>query len=197
MTVCMKTKTRTPVQRQRGGRRRGVLIVDSMTAVRVAVGNWINRFPDLQVCGHALGKKTAFEKINELRPGLVLTEVLRPRNLGFVRELHRRHPHLPILVFSNQAEEIYASRALAAGARGYLMKGVDGETLVAGIRSALKGRVVLSHAMATRMLGNGNSHRKRASILPRPVSRRRGDVQLAADVQPALRQPTRPVSAIP
>jgi len=168
----MKTKTRAPSQRRGEGKRSGILIVDDMTAVRKAVGKWINRFPDLQVCGQAMGEKAAFDKINELRPGLVLTEILRPRDLGFIRELHRRYPRLPILVFSHQDEEAYASRAVAVGARGYLMKGVDGDRLVAGIRSALKGRVVLSHAMFARAHGNGHSHRKLASVLPGPVRRR-------------------------
>lgn len=132
--------------------------MDEVTAVRVAVGNWINRFPDLQICGQAMSEKAAFKKVKTLRPGLVLTEVLRPRDLGFIRELHRRHPRLPILVFSQEDEDMYASRALAAGARGYLMKGVAGDRLVDGIRNALKGGVVLSHAVAARTHQNGNSH---------------------------------------
>jgi DNA-binding NarL/FixJ family response regulator len=157
-TVYMKTKKSVSVRRGRATRRSDILIVDNMTAVRAAVSNWINRFPDLKVCGQAVGPQTAYDKVNKLHPRLVLTELLRPRDLSFVRELHRRHPRLPILVFSHHEEEAYASRALAVGARGYLMKGVDGDALVAGIRSALKGNVVLSHTMAMRLDRNGNSH---------------------------------------
>jgi two-component system, NarL family, invasion response regulator UvrY len=135
------------------------LIVDDMTAVLIAVGNWINRFSDLRVCGKALGEKAAAACVNKLRPSLVLTEIMRPETFGFINELHRCHPRMPILVFSGRDEEVYARRALEVGACGYLMKGVDGDTLVAGIRDALKGRVVLSRAMASRLRQNGDSHR--------------------------------------
>jgi len=123
----------------------------------VAVGNWLNRFPDLRTCGHATGERTAFEQIARLHPQLVLTEVLRPRDLGFIRKLHRRHPRLPILVFSHFDEEAFAMHALAAGARGFVMKGVDGDALVTGIRNALKGRSVISRSVAVRLIHNGNA----------------------------------------
>jgi DNA-binding NarL/FixJ family response regulator len=156
------TMSRTSVCRQTGarlsaGRRRcRILIVDDMAAVCVAVTNWLNRFPDLHVCGHAGSEETALTKITALHPGLVLSEMLRPKECGFIQELHRRHPRLPILVFSHRDEEAYAPLALEAGACGYLMKGVDGDMLVAGIRDALKGRVVLSRAMAARLRRDGN-----------------------------------------
>ena len=133
------------MQRQR------ILIVDGMTPVREAVANWINRCPDLRVCGEVLGEKAALEQNRRLRPSLVLTEITRPQDLRFIRELHRRHRRLPILAFSFRDEEGYAPLVLEAGARGYIMKGVHGTTLVAGIRNALKGRVVLSRVMAARL----------------------------------------------
>jgi DNA-binding NarL/FixJ family response regulator len=100
------------------------------------------------VCGEAIGERAAFEKVRRLRPSLILTEIFHAQDLGFVRELHRCHLRLPILVFSFRDEEAYAPLALKVGARGYLPKGVDGNTLVAGIRSVLKGGVALSPVMA-------------------------------------------------
>jgi DNA-binding NarL/FixJ family response regulator len=145
----MKTTAKTQLRRRPQQRR--ILIVNGVGLVREGLTRWINACPDLQVCGKAFDEKTAFEEVTRLRPSLVLTEILRPQDLSFIRELHRRHPRLPIVTFSFRDEEAYAPLALDAGARGYLMKNVSGDTLVTGIRKALKGRLVLSPAMAERL----------------------------------------------
>jgi DNA-binding NarL/FixJ family response regulator len=150
----MKKSVRVPAPRPRRLERREprrILIVNGVTVWREALSSRINRSSGLTVCGEAIGEKAAFEEVRRLRPHLVLTEIMRPQDLGFVRELHQLHPRLPILVFSFRDEEAYAPKALDAGARGYLAKGVDGGTLVAGIREVLNGRVVLSPRMAARL----------------------------------------------
>lgn len=144
----MKATAQKPIYRIP---RQRILIVNGVTVWREALTNRINRSPGLSVCGEAFDEKTAYEKISLLRPHLVISEILRPQNLGFIRDLHRRHPRLAILALSMRDEEAYAPRALEAGARGYLMKGVDGDTLVAGIRKVLNGRRVLCPAMAARL----------------------------------------------
>ncbi len=147
----MKTTAKTPARRRQSHHLWRVLIVNGMTPVREEIAKWINRSPDLRVCGEALGEKTGLEMIRRLRPGLVLTEILHPQDLGFIRELHRHHRRLPILAYSFRDEEAYAARALAAGARGYLMKNVNGRVLLAGIHKVLKGRTALSPVMAARL----------------------------------------------
>ncbi len=135
----------------RNTRRRRVLIVNGVSIWRESITRHINRCRDLKVCGEAVGEQAAVEKIRRLRPHLVLTEILRAHDLGFIKEMVQRHPRLRVLVFSFRDEEAYAPLALEAGARGYLPKGVHGETLVAGIRKALNGGVVLTRHMAARL----------------------------------------------
>ncbi len=121
----------------KSGARRRVLIVNGRVPVREEVTLWINRCPDLQVCGQAQGKKATLDQIKRLRPSVVLSEILRPQDVGLIRELHRCHPKLSILAFSFIDEEWYAQQVLEAGACGYIRNGVHGTTFVAGIRKAL------------------------------------------------------------
>ncbi|HEX5398927.1 MAG TPA: response regulator transcription factor [Verrucomicrobiae bacterium] len=132
-------------------RPRRILLVNGITNWRAAVRARIDQSPDLEVCGEAAGEREGLAQADRLHPSLVLTEIMRPQNVGFIQELHRRHRGLPILAFSFRDEEVYAPLALEAGARGYLMKNINGDTLVAGIRKALDGRVVLSPAMSARL----------------------------------------------
>jgi len=127
------------------------MIVNGVAVWREALTLQIDRCADLKVCGQALDEAGAFKAVRRLRPSLVLTEILCPENLGFIRQLHQRRPRLPILVFSCRDEQAYALRAMEAGACGYLMQTITGARLVAGVRRALAGRRVLSAPMAARL----------------------------------------------
>jgi DNA-binding NarL/FixJ family response regulator len=157
----MKATTKTPAEQSRGRAPGRVLIVNGTKAWCDAVSSRINRYPGLHVCGEALGEQAGLEMVQRLRPSLVLTEIVRAQDLGFIREVHRRHRRLPILVFSFRDEEAYAPLAMQAGACGYLMKGVAGSTLVKGIRKALSGRMVLSPFMHRRLGRHGQYQCKR------------------------------------
>jgi len=119
-------------------RRRRVFLVDRHVLTRSAEAGWINRCSGLQVCGTAGGTVQAFRAVKLLRPDVVVTEIMRPHDLSFIRELHRRHPRLPILVFSMLDEAVYAARARAAGAYGYLTKEAKLGELARSIRAALR-----------------------------------------------------------
>jgi DNA-binding NarL/FixJ family response regulator len=72
--------------------------------------------------------------------------------LDFIRDLHALDPNLPVLVLSMHEEDLYASRVLRAGARGYLMKGVGGSHVVKSIRDVLEGRIAVSPKMMSNLL---------------------------------------------
>jgi DNA-binding NarL/FixJ family response regulator len=142
----MKSQTEPPVNPKR------IFLVDHFPIVRLAVAHWLKQTPDLILCGEADNATNALEAVEQLKPDIVVTEILRQQDLGFIRNLHQEHPRLPILVFSFRDETWYAPLALAAGADGYLMKGVTIAQLVEGIRRMLDGRLVLSQHMRALML---------------------------------------------
>jgi DNA-binding NarL/FixJ family response regulator len=122
------------------GRRQRVLLVDGHVLMRRVAAEWINRSAGLTVCGMAGGMAEALEAVNRLRPDIVVSEMLRPHDVGFIRELHRRHPRLPILLFTIQDQALYGKPAAEAGASGYLMKEAGGDKLVQSIRAVLRRR---------------------------------------------------------
>lgn len=120
--------------------RKRVLLVDRHVLMRRAAAGWINHCSDLEVCGMVGIRAQALRAVVRLHPNLVVSEIMRPQDLGFIRELHRRHPRLAILVFSIQDEVVYGARARAAGARAYLTKAAGGTELVRSVRALLRRR---------------------------------------------------------
>jgi DNA-binding NarL/FixJ family response regulator len=133
-------------------RRKRVFLLDHFPLSRLAVREWVKATPDLSLCGEADAEDAALSAVGRLQPDVVVTEVLRQQDLGFIRSLHKKYPQMPILVFSFRDEGWYAPLALEAGADGYLMKGVSPTGLLDGIRATLQGRVVLSPDIRARLL---------------------------------------------
>ena len=131
------TRKPTAEQARRCGR---ILLVDRHALMRHAVAGWINHCPSLEVCGTASGPSQAFHALKRLHPDVVVSEIMEPPSLRFIRELHRRQPGLPILVFSIQDAALYGAQAREAGASGYLMKAAGGNNLVQNICSVLRRR---------------------------------------------------------
>jgi DNA-binding NarL/FixJ family response regulator len=142
-----------------------VFLVDPFAIIRRTVCEWIDRTPDLIVCGQSEDAMGALKAVSKLKPDIVVTEMLDQKDLRFVRTLHKRHPRLPILVYSFGDETQYAPKALEAGADGFLIKAIKSEGLVEGIRRTLEGRIVLSPGIRYRLLAKCMRQRRRPSRL--------------------------------
>ena len=156
----MKLKVKTPPTAQR----KRILLVDDHPLMREGVVQWIQRAPELEVCGQAESAAEALSLVTKLKPDLVLTDIsLTGRNgLELIKDLRALEPELPALVLSMHEESLYAGRALRAGARGYVMKRAGGDRVVEAIREVLQGRIAVSPEMATHLLEEYSGRRSRA-----------------------------------
>jgi len=130
-----------------------VLLVDDHVVLRQGMAAIINEEPDLAVCGEADGVREAVRVAEETRPDVALVDLsIRDGDgLELIKELKRRLPETRMLVLSMYDEAVYAERALRAGARGYVMKAEAATSVMAGIRSILRGEVYVSGTMAERL----------------------------------------------
>ena len=127
-----------------------ILVVDEHPLLRHGVITFINRQPDMVVCGEADCIPSAQSKLAECRPHLLMIGLRLGTgdSLEFVKALKAQYPKLPILVYSAFEESIFAERALRAGANGYLMKKAGSEEMLTAIRDVLCGRVYVSRELA-------------------------------------------------
>lgn len=128
---------------------RRIFHVDDHPVVRQGLRLLIEQEPDLRMCGEAADVPEALEGVEHFAPDLVVTDLTLEvgNGLDLTRALRRHHPALPILVLSMHDEQLYAERALSAGACGYVMKCCSGNELIEAVREVLAGRIYVSSAL--------------------------------------------------
>jgi DNA-binding NarL/FixJ family response regulator len=128
--------------------------VDDHPIVRQGLALFIEREPDLMVCGEAEDATSALQAIRDSTPDFVILDIsLDGRDgLELLKTLRVRHPNLPVLVLSMHDESVYAERSLRAGANGYIMKQEAADKVITAIRQILGGDVYLSDRLTKRML---------------------------------------------
>ena len=105
-------------------RRPRIVIADDSTVAREGLAAIIRRELGFAVCGLATDQRTTSELLEQHQPDLLLIEPFLGNRDGIflIKELAARFQRMRILAVSRQPEEIYAERALRAGASGYWMK---------------------------------------------------------------------------
>ena len=131
-----------------------ILLVDDHPLLRQGIAQTIEAEPDLQVAGQAGDAEEAVAMFDSIEPDLVITDISLPgvNGLELLKNLLALHPALPVLVVSRHDEELYAERAVRAGARGYVSKLAAGDQIVTAIRRVLRGGIHLSEDLKDKML---------------------------------------------
>ena len=123
-----------------------VLIVDDHGMVRKGLLAYLKNMPDIEVVGEARDGREAIEQCEQLKPDIVLMDLVMP-DLGGVaatRMIHQRWPEIRVIALTSFQEKELVQEALQAGAIGYLLKNLSGEELAAAIRAAHAGRHTLA-----------------------------------------------------
>jgi DNA-binding NarL/FixJ family response regulator len=131
-----------------------VLIVDDHPAVREALTLRIAAQPGWEVCGEAADVAEALRVAAATSPDVAVIDIglKGGSGLDLIRRLRDRDDHVRMIVWSMFSEELYAERALRAGAVGYLTKDQATGTILDAIRQVLDGKLYLSEAMTQRLL---------------------------------------------
>lgn len=122
--------------------------------MRAGLAQLIGKQAGLEVCCEVGAAAEAMAAIAKFGPDLILADITMKGGSGleFIKDVLAVHGEIPILVVSMHDEQVYAERALRAGASGYIMKEESGEYLLAAIQRVLEGGVYLSETMSERIL---------------------------------------------
>lgn len=131
-----------------------LVLVDDHEMVLQGLTAMLSHFADeVRIVGTANSLAQARRTVDETRPEIVLCDVRigRDSGLDLVAELQRSHPETKVVLLTVYDDEHYLFQALRVGARGYILKRIDGRELVGHLRRVTEGEVVIDPALAGRV----------------------------------------------
>ncbi|MBM5655968.1 response regulator [Burkholderia pseudomallei] len=155
-----------------------VLLIDDHTLFRSGVKLLLQRQPDFEVVDEASDGVEGVKRAKQHQPDVILLDLNMPGLSGLetLQLLVQDVPsaHVVILTVSEDAEEL--TTALRDGACGFLVKNIDAETLVAGIRKAAAGEPVIAESMTAKWIASLRAPAAHASVDPDQLTPREHDI---------------------
>jgi two-component system response regulator DevR len=131
-----------------------VLIVDDSELVRAGLRALLGVEPAIAVAGEAENVASGVAMCKRLRPDVVLLDIRLPDGTGVeaCKEILRRLPATYVLILTSAIDDRMVDDALKAGAHGYLLKEVNGRSLIQAIFDVAEGKSVLDPAITARVI---------------------------------------------
>ncbi|HEX2862450.1 MAG TPA: response regulator transcription factor, partial [Lacunisphaera sp.] len=131
-----------------------IILVDDSPIIRLGLRSALEDHADISIVGEAGTATAGLELLNRLKPDVVMLDVNLPDKSGLLacRDYLRSRPGTPVLILTSSSSERNMHDAIAAGAKGYLLKENDGPTLANAIRTVARGDSVLDASMAGQVL---------------------------------------------
>lgn len=130
-----------------------ILIADDHAILRAGLKHLLSDVGDIVVVGEVGSGNDALAMVRELPCDLIVLDMSMPGRSGIelIRQIKTERPKLPILILSMHKEDIFAVRALRAGAAGYLCKDNAESQLEAAIRKVAGGGLYINQAVAEKL----------------------------------------------
>jgi NarL family two-component system response regulator LiaR len=131
-----------------------ILICDDHAVVREGLRALIATEADMEVIGEAIDGERAVVAVRELRPDVILLDMVMPRMDGLeaIRVIKGEFPAARILVLTSFAEDDMVFPAIKSGALGYLLKDSSPDELIRAIRDVNRGEASLHPSIARRLI---------------------------------------------
>lgn len=142
-----------------------IAVADDHAIVRRGLEQIISETNDLRVAGEAASADELLTLLRSSKFDVVVLDLTLGQRSGIdlLKQLRSEFPSLPVLILSMHSEDLFAVRALRAGASGYMQKEGAPEELVAALRQIAAGRTYVSASMTER-LAHELSHGGAASL---------------------------------
>src|SRR6266853_17167 len=127
-----------------------VLLADDHSLVRRGFRRMLEDDPSIVVVGEASDGGEAVELACRLKPQVVVMDCAMPKTNGLdaTRQILADAPDVAILMLSMHSEDTLVQQALAAGARGYILKSAIDLDLAAAVKRVAAGETVLEPALS-------------------------------------------------
>jgi NarL family two-component system response regulator YdfI len=133
-----------------------ILVADDHLIIRQGLRLILETEEEFEMVGEAADGAEAVRQCAELKPDVVLMDLRMPNMDGLtaIEHLRDEQPGVAVVILTTFNEDDLMVRGLRAGAKGYLLKDTDRETLFNTIRAARRGETLLKPEVMRRVLSN-------------------------------------------
>jgi DNA-binding NarL/FixJ family response regulator len=130
-----------------------VLVADDHVTVREGLAAMIGRQPDMTVVGEAANGREAVEQWRKHRPDVTLLDLRMPLldGVGAIDEIRQQDASARIIMLTTYDTDGDISKAIKAGAKGYLLKDAQREELLEAIRKVHAGETCIPPALVAKL----------------------------------------------
>lgn len=131
-----------------------LLLGDDHTLVRQGLRKILEERPEWEVVAEVGDGREAIRKAAALKPDVAIIDIGMPllNGIDATQQIVRKVPETRVLMLSMHSDEAYVTRALQAGATGYMLKDSAGKDLLKGVAAVAAGQAYFSPAIARLML---------------------------------------------
>jgi DNA-binding NarL/FixJ family response regulator len=142
-----------------------IVLVDDHPVLRKGLARLIDSKEGFVVCGEASTATEAMALIRELKPNLAIVDIGLPGASGIelTKSIRAEFPDMPVLILSMHEDALYATRALRAGATGYIVKQDAIDNIASALQETLNGRRYLSPGIIEQLQNDGLGEQPRSS----------------------------------
>jgi two-component system, NarL family, nitrate/nitrite response regulator NarL len=132
-----------------------IAIVDDHPMLRRGVSETLSEAEDIELVGIGQSAHDAIRLAGEQAPDLILLDIALPGGgIEAAREIAKSFPEIKVAMLTFREDQATVKAALRAGARGYLVKGVDGPELVDTVRKIHSGQSYVTPTLAAQLLSD-------------------------------------------
>ncbi|GKV64404.1 MULTISPECIES: response regulator transcription factor [unclassified Sporosarcina] len=151
-----------------------VLLVDDHEMVRIGVSAYLQMQPDIEVIGEAENGRIAVEKALELRPDIILMDMVMPEMNGAeaTAAIIANWPEAKVIIVTSFLDDDKLYPALEAGAVSYILKTSNAKRVADAIRETMQGQTVLEPEVTSKMMSKmrgGQTHELHEELTEREL----------------------------
>lgn len=144
-----------------------VFLLDDHDVVRLGLRSLLELEPDIEVVGEARTCAEGRTAIESLRPDVAILDVNLPDGSGIevCREARALDPSVRVMILTSYDDDAVMAAAIRAGAAGYVLKQIEGDGLIAGVRLIASGHTLIDPVAASRVVQQVERRKEADGIL--------------------------------
>ena len=133
-----------------------ILLVDDHPAIRASIGAELLKKNIAEKIYEAGNSEEGYDQAMTLKPDLIVMDIslYGASGIELTRKILQKNPGIKIVMLSMYSKVIYITESLKAGAKGYILKEADMDSIIDGIKKVLSGETYVDSRISSKVIAS-------------------------------------------